>query len=450
MHAQWDDAHTDFGAPPTLPAAAGLAATDTEWRQRLEQAPNGHLLRDNAMFRMLTAGTPIRLLHLTRSLDAVRSSGHLLASTGCLVGAVYGSPLTQTADGLRPHNLGTHLLDSRTTLESRRDSAPLVIEVTPHRPAPLKGLDYLRLGAIHLRTHQALRHLLTAAEDAQVTRSVLDRVRAVAPFLDTLLANAAGRATPDQPFIDALAAAIPAMPYLGYLYFETVAEYLMLHSVSRATKEDADRGEMNNRLYKDLAFTAVDGMGVLFDLGRFHPDHTRLLQLVDRIEPGLTARTADHVRRRISHLFAATALAPDQDTAPAFTFHRAGLDTLISTAPHLLGQLLFREVRLLDRYPQLYHCIEQAKAMEAWAYWNSEDIATPFNGTVPKGEIGINPAHPDARVTLWTADLCARGLLHPTEQIAAVPAPRLVPWLVAPLRDRMEESRWNTRRPVPA
>ncbi|MFI9156556.1 hypothetical protein [Kitasatospora aureofaciens] len=439
MHADWEYAHTDYNAPVSRPSPVGLAESEADWAHRLEtQTPNGWLLRDNAMLRSLASGAPMHLLHLTRDLGTVRSSGHLYASTGCLVGAVYGAPLTPTGGAYRPHNLGSYLL------ESRQSSTPLIIEVTPSVPVSAKGLDYLRLGGIHLRTYQTYRHFLTEAEDDQVLRSVVDRVRVAAPFLDTLLRNASGGTTPDESFIDTLAATVPAFPYLGYLYFETVAEYLMLHSTSRATKEYAHRGELNNRLYKELAFSAVQGMGVLFDLGRFAPDCVRLLELVDRIEPGLASGLPGYVRRRMSHLFAATALAPDQD-ASALTFHWADLDTLAGTAPYLLGQLIFREIRIADRYPELYHCFEQAKALEAWSYWNSERIATPFNGTTPKGEIGINPAYPDAGFSVWTAETCEPGLLHPVEQIAAVPAPRLVPWLVAPLRDRTEEERWLNR-----
>ncbi|MFB8198807.1 hypothetical protein [Kitasatospora purpeofusca] len=449
MDPDWDHAHTDV--PRTGRAPGGLAERDADWRRRLDQTPNGHLLRDNAMLRSLASGAPIHLLHLTRSLDAVRSSGQLLASTGCLVGAVYGSPLTPAPGGtLRPHNLGTHLLASRGKLDSRRGSTPLVVEITPDRPAPAVGLDYLRLGPVHLRAYEAHRHALTPAEHEHVMRSVTDRVSAAAPFLDTLLRNASGWPSPDLPFIDALAAAVPVLPYLGYLYFETVAEYLMLHSASAATKEFAARGEMNNHLYKDLAFSAVTGMDTLFDLGRFHPGHSGLLDLVGRIEPALAPGAPAYIRRRLSHTFATTCLAPGRDTM-AVTFRQAGPANLAAMAPGLLGQLLFREVRLLDRYPQLYHVFEQAKAMEAWAYWNTRNIVTPFNNACgPKGEVGLNPAVPQARVTVWTAETCERGLLHPIEQIEAAPAPRLVPWLASPLRDRTEEQRWNNRSTVPA
>ncbi|MFD7983959.1 hypothetical protein ACFV4M_11360 [Kitasatospora indigofera] len=118
------------------------------------------------------------------------------------------------------------------------------------------------------------------------------------------------------------------------------------------------------------------------------------------------------------------ALAPSQDAA-SFTFRDADFGTLAVTAPHLLGQLIFREMRIIDRYPQLYLAFEQAKALQAWAYWNTEGIPTPFNGTIPKGEIGINTAYPRSGCTVWTAETCERGLLHPVDQLDVAFFPRL-------------------------
>ncbi|MEU6967458.1 hypothetical protein AB0A71_06930 [Kitasatospora aureofaciens] len=419
MHSEWDNAHTDHTDSATRPGPSGLAETEADWRRQLEhETPNGWLLRRNAMTETLTAGRPIHLMHTTVALDAIRSSGHLYASTGCLVAALYCAPLTPEPAGLRPHNLGTYLL------ETKKHTRTLVFEITPDAPVPPKGIDYLRLGAIHLRTYLTHRSFLTDREDTQLRRAVLDRLQAAAPFLDTLLANAAGTPTPEAEFIDRLAATVPAFPFLGYLYFEVLSEYLMLHSTAPETKAYAQLGEMNNRLYKRLAFSAVQGMDKLFDLSRFNPGHDRLLQLVERIEAGLGSGVARYTRRRLSHLFACVALDPRQDAA-SFTFRGADFDALTATAPHLLGQLAFREMRIIDRYPQLYLAFEQAKALEAWDYWNAEGIPTPFNGTIPKGEIGINPAYPRSHCTVWTAETCERGLLHPAEQLDLAFLPRL-------------------------
>ncbi|MEU9045082.1 MULTISPECIES: hypothetical protein [unclassified Kitasatospora] len=419
MHHEWDNAHTDHTTGAIRPGPSGLAETEADWRHHLErETPNGWLLSGNAMTKTLASGRPIHLMHTTVALDAIRASGHLYASTGCLVAALYCAPLTPEPAGLRPHNLGSYLL------ETKKHTRTLIFEITPDAPVPPKGIDYLRLGAIHLRTYLTHRSFLTGPEDAQLRRVVMKRLRTAAPFLDTLLANAAGKPTPDAEFIDQLAATVPAFPFLGYLYFEVLSEYLMLNSATPETMAYAQLGEMNNRLYKRLAFSAVQGMDQLFDLARFNPGHERLLQLVGQIEPGLTAGVARFARRRLSHLFASVALAPGRDAA-SFTFREADFDTVAATAPQLLGQLVFREMRIIDRYPLLYLAFEQAKALEAWNYWNAEGIPTPFNGTIPKGEIGINTAYSRSSCTVWTAETCERGLLHPIEQLDVAFLPRL-------------------------
>ncbi|GAA1184594.1 hypothetical protein F4556_006225 [Kitasatospora gansuensis] len=416
MHSEWDNAHT---SSTTRPGPSGLAETEADWRHHLaHETPNGWLLSGNAMTTTLTSGRPIHLMHTTVALDAIRASGHLYASTGCLVAALYCAPLTPEPAGLRPHNLGTYLL------ETKKHTLTLVFEITPDAPVPPKGIDYLRLGAIHLRTYLTHRSFLTEPEGAQLRRTILQRVQAAAPFLDALLANATGTPTPDTDFIEQLAATVPAFPFLGYLYFEVLSEYLMLHSTSHQTKAYAQLGEMNNRLYKRLAFSAVQGMDKLFDLSRFNPGYKRLLELVGQIETGLPGGVTRYVMRRLSHLFATVTLAPDQDAA-AFTFRSSDFDVLAVAAPGLLGQLVFREMRIVDRYPELYLAFEQAKALEAWAYWNTEGIPTPFNGTIPKGEIGINPAYPRSRCTVWTTETCERNLLHPVEQLEVAFLPRL-------------------------
>lgn len=63
--------------------------------------------------------------------------------------------------------------------------------------------------------------------------------------------------------------------------------------------------------------------------------------------------------------------------------------------------------------------------MEAWNYWNRQGIPTPFNGFLPKGEIGINTAYARGSSTVWSAQTCEHGLLHPVEQIEAELVPRL-------------------------
>lgn len=414
-----DDAHTDHTSDRTRPAPSGLAESEADWRRRLHHdTPGGWLLAANAMTRTLTSGGPIHLMHTTTALDAIRASGQLYASSGCLVAALYCAPLTPQPAGLRPHNLGAYLL--RTKPYTRT----LVIELAPAAPVPANGIDYLRLGRLHLRTYRRHRSFLTADEDSRLRRIALRQIHAAAPFLDIALANATGARTPAGKFVDQLAAVVTRMPFLGYLYFEVLSEYLMLHSTSTQTKTYAEAGELNNHLYKRLAFSAVPGMHKLFDLSRFHPGSARLGELIADIEPRLAPQAPAYTRDRLAHLLAAIALDPRQDAA-SFSFRNPDFDDLAAAAPSLLGQVIFREMRTLERYPQLYLAFEQAKALEAWNYWNNTGIATPFNGFLPKGEIGVNPAYPAAATTVWLAETCERGLLHPAEQLDVAFVPRL-------------------------
>lgn len=426
MRDEWEHAHTDYTKPAHRRVPASLVESESDWRQRLETStPNGWLIRNNAMTEALLSGQPMYLLHTTRNIDAIRSSQQLHVSTGCLVGALYCSPLTSRREGLRPHNLGAYLLRTKPS------HTPMIFEVTPDAPITPKGIDYLHLGPVHLRTYQRYRSLLTTAEITQLDRTVLAGLCAAAPFLDLALGNATGRTAPAPAFVDQLSAAVIHVPFLGYLYFEVLSEYLMLHSASTETKTRAQAGELNNWLYKRLAFAAVDGMDQLFDLARFNPRHHQLVQLIDGIEPALARQVAEYVRRRLSHLFARTALHPSQD-ASSVTFQGSDLGTLWTAAPGLIGQMIFREIRYMPRYPKLYHCFEKAKALEAWDYWNREGIPTPFNGVLPKGEIGINPVYPRSAIRAWTATVDDKGYVHPVDEVTADVAPHLASWWAPP------------------
>ncbi|MFI9358606.1 hypothetical protein [Streptomyces lydicus] len=420
--------------PSQRPAPTSLAESEDDWRRYLEgDTPNGWLIRHNAMTEALVSGRPMYLLHTTKDIAAIRASGELHVSTGCLVGALYCSPLARQRKGWRPHNLGAYLM------QTKPHTTPMIFEVIPDAPIPPKGVDYLQLGAIHLRTYLRYQSFLTPAENEQLDHAVMAGLGAAAMFLDTALRNAAGRATAAHEFIDQLAAAVAAVPFLGYLYFEVLSEYLMLHSTTPESKTYAQAGELNNWLYKRIAFAAVDGMDQLFDLARFHPRHQQLLQLIDGVEPALAPGVAEYVRRRLSHLFARTALHPSQDTA-SVTFQGADLSTLRHVAPGLIGQMFFREIRYMPRYRQLYHCFEKAKALEAWDYWNSEGIPTPFNGILPKGEIGINPVYPRASVRVWAAAQDSKGYLHPAEEITTVFTPHLASWWAPPRQRELQNA----------
>ncbi|MCD0450155.1 hypothetical protein LO762_13265 [Actinocorallia sp. API 0066] len=418
MNIAWENAHTGYGPDADRPTTPGrLAVSEAQWRRRLEETPNGWMLRAGSLLEGMTSGKPVHVMHTTTYLKEIRRSRQLYQAAGCLVGALYGAPLTPEGSGLRPHNLGTWLLESKPCTHT------LVFEITPERPVPAKGVNYLRLGEAHLQIYEAYRDFLTPPEDQAFRQDAILRVNQAAPFLDRMMAMALGELPCPRHFLDELARAVPVVPFLGYLYFEVVAEYLMLHSTSAATKACGESGELNNRLYKQLAFSAVESMGHLFDLALFSPGRDRLLELVASVEPTLASHVVAYVGERLPHVFATAALALKRDAA-SVTFRGATYARLARDAPGLLGQTLFRLMRAGPRYPQLFPVFEQAKATGVSAYWNTEAIPVPFNGVIPKGEVGVNLAWPGGART-WIAERCPSGLLRPTEELDLTFVPRL-------------------------
>ncbi|BBA99011.1 hypothetical protein RVR_5460 [Actinacidiphila reveromycinica] len=449
LYDMWADAHVSYSSP-VGPGVAGrsdpLAEQTEAWRIRLTQeAPNGGLLADNAMFEALRGGDTLHLLHVTSSFDRIAQNGTLRPSGGCLVGSLYCAPLTLTPDGLRMHNLAEYVLTTEVPASVARSSlpgrptTPLVLEVTVPRRGHrgLTGIDYLRLGSIHLRNYRDLENLLGPKERCELREAVVSRVRNSTDFL-SLATSIALNPDPTEhaAFPRLLSETIPRIPVLGYVYFEALSEYLMLYSRSHHTRQLAGLGEFNNWLYKRVLFEGFPGTAGHFDLARFRPSFALLEQLLGQIDPTIdSAHARAHLTTRISYLVATRFLGPAWSIDH---WHRArwDFDHAAESFGPLLGHLIHRELRRFRRYPDFYHFFDEYKAVQAWNYWNHMDISLPFNGTMPKGEIGINPAYPDLGYRVWRAELGDDGLLHPVEEVALRLTPRLIDTRHTLMRDR--------------
>lgn len=434
----WADAH-HFYESPYLPSqhddANPLAALTDAWDARLEATPNGALLRENALFDALGGSSKLHLLHVTHALEEISEHGVLYPSGGCLVGSIYCAPLTATDSGFRVHNLGRYILTREAPAFTARMSTrgrtptPLIFELTApsHSYRGLAGIDYLRLGTIHLQIYTHLEYLLSKTERHHLREAIVSRTKNSTAFLALAAAIAYhGAAVAPSQFLQVLHETIPRLPILGYLYFEALSEYLMLHSTSGTTRRMADLGEMNNWLYKEMLFLSFPGMAGRFDLARFRPAPRDLDLLLSRIDTTLDPQQARaYLTDRISYLTAARLFTPGQ-IPEAWHRTRWQFDTVATQLGPLLGHLVHRELRTFGRYPDFYFYFDQHKALQAWNYWNHMDIVVPFNGTIPKGEIGINPAYPDLQYRIFNAELDDAGHLHPTDELDLTIAPRLV------------------------
>jgi hypothetical protein len=216
------------------------------------------------------------------------------------------------------------------------------------------------------------------------------------------------------------------LPILGYVYFEAIAEYLMLHSTADRTARLRERGELDNWLYKKLLFATFARMSGRFDLTRFRVPPALLVRLLRRIDQGIDPGHAmKYLADRVAYLVNARMFS-DVLTSNDWRHVRWEFDDLCKVVAPLLGHLIHRELRAFGRYPDFYFYYDQYKALQAWNYWNHMGIVAPFNGTMPKGEIGVNPAYPDLKYKIHSAKLGADGLLHRDRKLDLTIAPRLV------------------------
>ncbi|WP_232778574.1 hypothetical protein [Carbonactinospora thermoautotrophica] len=450
FYHEWADAHVFFhplGQPRT--GEDPLAEQTAQWWQRLvHETPNGELLVRNSLFDALTRGTRLHLLHVTHALEQINEHGVLYPSGGCLVGSVYCSPLTSEGDGYRMHNLGEYVLTKEAPAFVKKignlagPPTPLIVEINlpPDAYRGLAGIDYLRLGEIHLQIFLHLEYLLSKAERHRLRETIVSRVKNSTAFLALSTAISHDQAdVPAETFLRVLDETIGRLPILGYLYFETLAEYLMLHSTTERTQRLKDAGEMNNWLYKEMLFAAFPGMAGRFDLTKFRPSPKGLACLLRQVDDTLDP---DHAMRylveRLCFLVHARLFSP---YASPDDWHRTRweFDELRKRVAPLIGHLIHRELRTFGRYPDFYFYFDQYKALQAWNYWNHMDIVTPFNGTIPKGEVGINPAYPNLDYRIFRAELTGPGVLRPVEPLDLTIAPRLVDIKYTLMRN----NRWN-------
>ncbi|MFB7900666.1 hypothetical protein ACFC1B_30680, partial [Streptomyces xiamenensis] len=77
----WADAHAFFDStliPSPSDHTDPLATQTAGWERRLaEETPNGHLLRQNALFEALSGNGKLHLLHVTHALEEISRQGVL-------------------------------------------------------------------------------------------------------------------------------------------------------------------------------------------------------------------------------------------------------------------------------------------------------------------------------------------------------------------------------------
>ena len=365
----------------------------------INQGCNSALLTNNSFFRLTRNQKKIYLIHTTKNKDRILADGFLYPSSGCLMGSVYLVPGMEQTDGtIRVHNLGAYYyqreapLTLKLTNKSKNLSIFIIELIAPDdTKIGTMGVNYLKFGKLHLDIYKKLTYLLNTKE-----RNCLEEItsKKILKSLDFLLniADYEQRSSigSKKKFFLALRKNVQNIPILGYVYFEALNKTMMLHQDDPMSKKYAELGEFYNWHYKDLMTYLYPYFFYNFNLGTFNPDFEKILGYIS--DNKLISHKDAFVEDFYAQVFRLVKEAINMPTSK-ISKRAVHVEDFSPDYEHLLGHMIHRELRNFDRYPNFYFYFDQIKALEMWNFWNQNHVIIPFNSIIPKGEIGLNPAH---------------------------------------------------------
>lgn len=449
---RWAEAHVFYNMYDYAPSGkcTFLEKEEYLWHKRmLNETPNGHLLKENSFFNDLTNSKKIYLNHTTFNLDKILESGNLYSSGGCLIGSIYCTPLVKTSAGLRLHNLSQYIYRKEAPGTQKNcsdqkvlDSLIIEVDLADNERNNLIGVDYLRLGKIHYSIFKDLEYLLSTKERYELQNIILRRVKGSCDFLSLTNNYFFNKKNVDEiRFMQSFIKTIDQIPFLGYLYFEAVSEFLMLHQNCKDAKKHIDLGEFYNPGYKDLMFGVKPKLLENFTLKDFRPSFDDVYDFI--VKHGFIHNLdKNYLRHYLTErliFLTNSRLFSDLNAPVAWNTLKWDFENVVEMMKPLVGHLIHRELRSFGRYPDFYFYFDQLKALEAWNYWNQMNIAIPFNGVIPKGEIGINPGHANLKYKIYLGKITDRegfDYIEPTKQLDLKIIPRLVDLKFAFMRNK--------------
>jgi hypothetical protein len=192
---------------------------------------------------------------------------------------------------------------------------------------------------------------------------------------------------------------IKRLPILGYIYFEALSQYILYHQNDGISEKYRKVNELYNWHYKDLMFHFHPDFLGRFELGNFNPDEKAIVDYLSSNKIVNGVDSADFTKSLVRALVDLTFDSILCNIRAVRDLKLPRQLSLFNDLPTplipLAGHILHREIRKYERYSDFYFFFDQIKALEVWNYWNKMGIVVPFNGVIPKGEMGINPAYVD-------------------------------------------------------
>lgn len=364
---------------------------------------NASLLSNNSFFNLVRKNEEIYLVHVTKNKELIEKTGFLYPSGGCLLGSVYFTPGTKCDDGsIRLHNLGRYYYEREcpNVIKNRKLKGQPSIYVfrlkCKNRRNRIQPINYLKFGKMHYDIYNRLCYLLTNEEQKKLENIIYKKLTASLPFLQKIktLKNSSN-IKEKYNLLNLLIENVKNLPILGYVYFETLNKTLMLHQSDKISQKYYKKGEFYNWIYKDMMLYFYPDFFSKFNLGTFNVDFEEVKKYI--IKNKLVDSINDFELDFFDQLFIFLSDILDINNSENIQFLKKDLTKKIDQYPNhyhsLIGHMIHRELRDFKRYPDFYFYFDQIKALDMWNYWNKNDILIPYNGIIPKGEIGLNPAY---------------------------------------------------------
>ncbi|RJR24753.1 hypothetical protein C4578_02430 [Candidatus Microgenomates bacterium] len=457
--SSWADAHVFYGMYEYNigEKKAKITKEEYEWRNEfLTGTPNGSLLLKNSFFDDLRTKDRVYLAHVTPNFHNIRENHILYPSAGCLVGSIYCTPLSKIDGKLRMHNLGEFIFNremplfAKFTDKERREPLEILVfevELPETSKNNLVGVDYLRLGDIHFNTHKDLEYLLSPDERFELQEICVNRIRRAFNYLCTCNRICHSNTKMDDvEFLKMFIEAINSLPILGYFYFEALAEYIMLYQDNEEARKFSSLGEYYSPSYKEMVFYLCPHLSKNFSLREFKPTLEEVAGYINKkgiINNFDRNKMLRYLAKRLAFLTNARLFSRDAKLMN-WECLRWDFEELSREMKPLLGHLIHRELRTFGRYPYFYFYYDQYKALEIWNYWNHMNIAIPFNGIIPKGEVGINPAHPNLCYRTYSTKVIRENgymYLDLKKELELEIVPKLVDPKFISMRNKYEDNR---------
>ena len=431
---------------------------ECKWRnEMLNSSPHGKLFIQNSFFNALKKSNKIYLMHVTPNFHNISKDNLIFPSSGCLVASIYCTPVITEGDKFRVNNMGEYILDKEMPmffkfLESNSKSLlkTLLIEVElPDKgKGNLVGTDYLRLGDIHYQSFKDLEYLLSTDEKLQIQQSCISRIRKSLKYLCTCNRVFFSQEKFDlSNFLEIFCESIEYLPILGYFYSEVLSEYIMLFQDNEKASFYDNLGEFYTPTYKDMVYSLCSYLPKHFSLTQFKPTMKEVTDYLKNKNIFINFDETHFQNYLVNRLIFLTNARLLNSEIGLIDWDEIlwDFDELTQYVRPLLGHLIHRELRTFGRYPHFYYYFDQMKALQIWNYWNQLNLVIPFNGIIPKGEVGINPAYPELKYKIYLAESYKeenKMYLKPTKEQTV----QIVPRLVDPKFTAMGENKKEVRR----